>query len=109
MAEGRGERWFVAQAELDDVVKRLALRLDLGKGSGFLAPVATGVYVACARSRKTWQNVSSLQHRGYLHARVQCVACEAYGVTVVEVPWDRTEMGFTLLLQWVVLALAKGP
>jgi transposase len=60
------------------------------------------------RSPRTWQHLHFFQYQAFLHAslpRVKCGHCRK--VTQVEVPWARPGSGFTLLMDALVLTLAK--
>jgi len=60
------------------------------------------------RAQKTWQHLHFFQYKAFLHAPVPRVRCDACGkVTQVEVPWARPGSGFTLLMDALVLTLAK--
>lgn len=60
------------------------------------------------RAQKTWQHLHFFQYKAFLHAPVSRVKCGACGkVTQVEVPWARPGSGFTLLMEALVLTLAK--
>ena len=60
------------------------------------------------RTQRTWQHLHFFQFKAFLHAplpRVKCAQCGK--VTQVEVPWARPGSGFTLLMDALVLTLAK--
>ena len=60
------------------------------------------------RSPRTWQHLHFFQYQAFLHAslpRVKCGHCKK--VTQVEVPWARPGSGFTLLMDALILTLAK--
>ena len=60
------------------------------------------------RVQRTWQHLHFFQFKAFLHAplpRVKCGHC--HKVTQVEVPWARPGSGFTLLMDALVLTLAK--
>ncbi len=60
------------------------------------------------RAQKTWQHLHFFQYKAFLHAPVPRVKCSACGkVTQTEVPWSRAGSGFTLLMDALVLTLAK--
>lgn len=60
------------------------------------------------RLRRTWQHLHFFQYKAYLHAEVPRVCCGGCGKTTqVAVPWARPGSGFTLLMDALVLALAK--
>ena len=60
------------------------------------------------RQERTWQPLHCFQYRAYLHAKVPRVACGGCGkVTQAPVSWARPGSGFTLLMDALVVALAK--
>lgn len=60
------------------------------------------------RSQRTWQHLHFFQFKAFLHAPLPRVKCNQCGkVTQIEVPWARPGSGFTLLMDALVLTLAK--
>jgi len=60
------------------------------------------------RQARAWQHLHFFAYRAYLHARVPRVACGDCGkVTQVPVPWARPGSGFTLLMDALILTLAR--
>ena len=60
------------------------------------------------RAHRTWQHLHFFQFKAFLHAPLPRVKCNQCGkVTQVEVPWARPGSGFTLLMDALVLTLAK--
>ena len=60
------------------------------------------------RSQRTWQHLHFFQFKAFLHAPLPRVKCKQCGkVTQIEVPWARPGSGFTLLMDALVLTLAK--
>jgi transposase len=56
----------------------------------------------------TWRHLDFWQHKTYIHAEVPRVMCDDGHATVIDVPWARKGSGYTLLLEGMVLELAKG-
>ena len=60
------------------------------------------------RAPRTWQHLHFFQFKAFLHAPLPRVKCHQCGkVTQVDVPWARPGSGFTLLMDALVLTLAK--
>jgi transposase len=60
------------------------------------------------RAKKTWQHLHFSQYQAFLHAPVSRLKYGHCGkVTQVDVPWARPGSGFTLLMDALVLTLAK--
>jgi transposase len=76
-------------------------RLDCPACAGLNQPIHD-------RVQRTWQHLHFFQYKAFLHAplpRVKCGHC--HKVTQVGVPWARPGSGFTLLMDALVLTLAK--
>lgn len=60
------------------------------------------------RLKRTWQHLHFFQYKAFLHADLPRVKCGGCGKTTqVEAPWARPGSGFTLLMDALVLTLAK--
>lgn len=60
------------------------------------------------RTQRSWQHLHFFQYQAFLHAAVPRVKCGQCGkVTQVDGPWARPGSGFTLLMDALVLTLAK--
>jgi transposase len=101
--------WSVVETRFDAEDKRLDLRLDFPAGSRFACPEcrAAGCPIHDT-TQKTWRHQDFWQHQTYLTARVPRVRCERCGTHQVPVPWARPGSGFTLLLEALVLELARN-
>jgi transposase len=108
-ALGLESPWKVVSTSFDPVAKRLDLRIDFATGSRFVCP-------ECGAKRcpvhdtveKTWRHLDFFQHQAYLTARVPRVCCTACGTRLVAVPWARAGSGFTLLMEALILELARN-
>lgn len=60
------------------------------------------------RLQRTWQHLHFFQYKAFLHTPVPRVRCSGCGkVMQVPVPWARPGSGFTLLMDALILTLAK--
>ena len=60
------------------------------------------------RTQRTWQHLHFFQYKAFVHAPLPRVKCGHCGkVTQVEVPWARPGIGFTLLMDALILTLAQ--
>lgn len=108
LALGVEKPWEVVRIEFDEGAGRLDLYLDYPKGSKFRCPEdgqLCGVYDS---EERTWRHLNFFQYKAYLHARLPRVNCKRHGVKTVEVSWARPQAGFTLLMEALILALAKA-
>ena len=101
--------WSVVETRFDVGTKRLDLRLDFPAGGGFACPECQGVNRPVHdTSEKTWRHLDFFQHQAFLTTRVPRIRCDRCGVRQVQVPWARPGSGFTLLLEALILELAKN-
>ncbi len=101
--------WTVVETRFDAAAKRLELKIDFAPGSRFACPECQAA--ACPihdTSEKTWRHHDFWQHQTYLTARVPRVRCERCGTRQVTVPWARPGSGFTLMMEALILELAKN-
>ena len=107
LALGLAEPWFVSETKFDPAAKRLDLFLDFKRGYAFPCPECGKAGKTHDTEEKTWRHLNFFQHEAYLHARVPRTRCEDHGVRLVEVPWGRSQSGFTLLFEALVMLLAR--
>ena len=109
MALGLTPPWQVSATEFDPISKRLDIRLDFPRGSTFSCPECEQAGLkAFDTAEKTWRHLNFFQHEAYLTARVPRTKCDKCGTHLVDVPWARSESGFTLLFEAMIMVLAKN-
>ncbi len=109
MALGLTPPWQVSATEFDPIAKRLDIRLDFPRGSTFSCPECKRAGLkAFDTAEKTWRHLNFFQHEAYLTARVPRTKCDNCGTHLVDVPWARSESGFTLLFEAMIMVLAKN-
>jgi transposase len=109
MALGLTPPWQVAASEFDPDLKRLDIRLDFPKGSTFLCPECGKAGLkAYDTMEKTWRHLNFFQHEAYLTAKVPRTKCDKCGTHLITVPWARSDSGFTLLFEAMIMTLAKS-
>ncbi len=109
MALGLTPPWQVSATEFDPIAKRLDIRLDFPRGSTFSCPECERAGLkAFDTAEKTWRHLNFFQHEAYLTARVPRTKCDNCGTHLVDVPWARSESGFTLLFEAMIMVLAKN-
>ena len=101
--------WQVSASEFDADEKRLDIRLDFPRGSTFSCPKCeqSGLK-AFDTVEKTWRHLNFFQHEACLTARVPRTRCDKCGTHLVNVPWGRSDSGFTLLFEAMIMTLAKS-
>ena len=101
--------WVVTKSEFDAAARRLDIHLDFARGSRFDCPeCGVAGCPAYDSEEKTWRHLNFFQHEAYLHARVPRVTCKECGIKQVPVPWARSDSGFTLLFEALVMAMVQA-
>lgn len=99
--------WYVKEIQFSAAEKRLDLFLDFARGSTFACPACGTSGTAYDTRDETWRHLDFFQHAAYLHARVPRLDCPACGVKKIGVPWARTDSGFTLLFEALLMQLMQ--
>jgi transposase len=109
-ALGLGNDWEVTHIEFAREKAEVNLHLRYLRTASLPACKecqAPGVHIHDYRSH-TWRHLDFWQHKTYLHADVPRIRCEQGHVQNLDVPWARHGSGYTLLLEAMVLQMAKG-
>jgi transposase len=101
-----GTPWRVSDVQFDLEKRRLAIRLDFPPGSRFNHPRTGRPAPVYDTLERVWRHLNFFQFECYVHAFVPRVDDES-GVNLVEVPWARPQSGFTLLMEALVVMLAR--
>lgn len=101
--------WQVTKTEFDPTLRELRLQVDFRKGATFPCPTcqAAGCRVHDTVERE-WRHMDFFQHKAFIVARVPRVDCGSCGVHQASVPWARPGSGFTLLMEGLILELARA-
>ena len=105
LALGLRDPWQVSEVTFDPAQRRLDLRVDFARGSRFACPACGALCPVHDTSDREWRHLDFFQHQAYLHARVPRTSCPEHGALVVAVPWARSDSGFTLLFEGLVMAM----
>jgi transposase len=102
--------WQVSSSEFNPEQKRLDIKIDFPRGSTFPCPECGQVDLkAYDTVEKNWRHLNFFQHEAYLTARVARVDCPKCGVHLVNnIPWARSDSGFTLLFEAMIMTLVKS-
>jgi transposase len=110
VALGLGKDWEVSSFEFKPEQQEIHINVRHVR-SAVLPSCRTcdkaGIHIHDYRPH-TWRHLDFWQHKTYIHADVPRVMCEGGHATVIDVPWARKGSGYTLLLEGMVLELAKG-
>src|SRR6056297_403171 len=101
--------WEVERIEVSKENKRLDMKISFSRGASFACPVCGAAAPAYDSKEKTWRHLNFFQYDAYLTARVPRVKCPnaGCGVKQVPVPWARSDSGFTLLFEALVMTLVR--
>ena len=108
VALGLEQPWVVNRIEFSQEKAQLDLWLDLPAGSRFACPECRKACSVYDHSERTWRHLNFFQHKTFLHARQPRIECPDHGVKTVEVPWARSGVGFTLLMEAFILMLVQN-
>src|ERR1700751_898540 len=109
MALGIEPPWVGTKRDFDAPAKGRDVHLDFARISRFACPqCGIADCPAYDSEEKTWRHLNSFQHEAYLHARVPRVTWKECGIKQVSVPWARSDSGFTLLFEAVVMAMVQA-
>lgn len=109
IALGLESPWRVARVQFTEEAQRLELWLDFPAGSRFACPeCGQRLCGAYDTTERTWRHLNFFQHATLLHARLPRVECPEHGVKTVAVPWARSQVGFTLLMEAYILLLVQS-
>ena len=109
LALGIQAPWEVTKTEFKTThgTKELHLHIDFKKGTKFADETQTLCQVYDTK-QKTWRHLNFFEHACYLHCRVPRIRTSAGQVKLVDVPWARSQTGFTLLFEAYVMALIEN-
>lgn len=103
--------WYVKEINFDPKDGKLEIWIDFDRGSTFFYEDKElgikGHFKAYDTKEKTWRHLNFFQYQCYLHAWVPRVDLGDGKYRQVHTPWEGHSLGFTLLLEALILELAK--
>ena len=101
--------WLVLDIQFDPEKGRIDFKVGFPSGSKFNCPKChEGQQCVHDTRSRTWRHLNFFQYQAYLHADVPRVRCSKCGKTKqVQVPWARPSSGFSLLMEALLVVLAK--
>lgn len=101
--------WQVLDIQFDPEKGRIDFNVGFSSGAKFTCPecgeAEQGVHDTRAR---TWRHLNFFQYQAFIHADLPRVRCSGCGKTKqVPVPWARPGSGFSLLMEALLVVLAK--
>jgi len=114
-ALGLQSPWKVVKSGLEPNPKtdKLEMHLYIGwdAGAKFPCPEDGCEEPACScydsLPERTWRHLNMFQYKCFIHAKTPRINCKTHGVKAVKVPWARARSGFTLLMDGMILELAR--
>lgn len=101
--------WQVLDVRFSPESARIDFEVGFEKGAHFDCPGCGCEAPVHDTQEREWRHLNFFQYAAYLHARVPRVRCAHCGKTLqVEVPWARAGAGFTLLMEALLVTLAKA-
>lgn len=98
--------WILEKVEVDEE-KDLHMYVKFKRGEKFKCNECQELCPVYDTVEKTWRHLNCFEHKTYIHCKVPRIKCEKDGVHLVEVPWAKSNTGFTLLFEEFVMKLAK--
>ena len=101
--------WLVTHTDFQAAQRELRLHVDFKKGATFSCPSCHAVGCKVHDTvEKEWRHMDFFQHKAFIIARVPRVGCDRCGVHQVDVPWARPGSGFTMLMEGLILEMARA-
>lgn len=100
--------WYVTKLEFDAELKRLNLCIDFVRGSEFQCPECSSPCKVYDAAEREWRHLNFFEHLAFLKAYQPRTSCPTHGVKTVAVPWARASSGFTLLMEALMVELARN-
>jgi len=107
VALGVRSPWFVKDVKLSTSAKRMDIYLDFIKGSKFPCPICGELNDLHDTKVRTWKHLDFFHYEAFLHARVPRIKCNEHNVKMVHLPWARSNSGFSLLFETLIVTLCK--
>jgi len=99
--------WILSDIRFIQSEKLLEIWISFRKGSKFPCPICN--HLDCnihdTVDRK-WRHLNFFEHTAIIHGRIPRVKCPNCGVHQVDLPWTRSDSGFTLLMEAEIISLA---
>lgn len=100
--------WHVDGLEFKAAEKRLDIHVDFPRGSEFPCPECSVLCKVHDVEEHEWRHLNFFEHLTFLKARQPRTTCKEHGVKTVTVPWSRPGSGFTLLMEAIIVELARN-
>lgn len=103
--------WFISDIQFDSEKGRLDIYIDFERGSVFRyddpKEGITGDFKAYDTVLKKWRHLNFFQYECYLHAFVPRIDIGNGQKRLLTTPWEGKALGFTLLMEALILQMSK--
>ena len=101
--------WKVLDIQFDPEKGRIDFQVGFSSGAKFACPECGEAEQGVHDTRtRTWRHLNFFQYQAFIHADLPRVRCSGCGKTKqVPVPWARPGSGFSLLMEALLVVLAK--
>ena len=102
--------WYIKSIEFSSAEKQLDIHIDFAAGSRFeCSNCKSPNHSIHDTKERVWRHLNFFQFKTYIHARVPRTKCEKCGtIRLIDVPWARRSVGFTLLMDSLILILSQN-
>jgi transposase len=99
---------YVKNIEFKKEEGELHIYVDFKKGETFDCPVCnTPGMPVYDTEEKTWRHLDFFQFKAFIHFRTPRITCPDHKTHIINVSWGRPGSGFTLLMEAMIIELAK--
>lgn len=108
-ALGLASPWQVLDIQFDPKEGRINFNVGFSSGAKFSCPACGETEQGVHDTReRTWRHLNFFQYQAFIHADLPRVRCSTCGKTKqVPAPWARSGSGFSLLMEALLVVLAK--
>jgi transposase len=108
VALGISSPWFIETVHLDEQTNSLEIKINFTSGAKFACPNCNTECSVHDTMERRWHHLNFLHYCCYITARVPRINCSKCGKIIqIEAPFARSGSGFSLLLECMMLQLAK--
>lgn len=107
IALGIKSPWYIKDLELNIQEEQVTIYIDFERGSKFECPECNKLCSAYDTKEKVWRHLDFFHYKAYIHARVPRIKCDEHGIKTVNVPWSRSNTGFTLMFETLIIAMCR--
>jgi transposase len=108
LALGIEDPMFIDKIEFDKVNGELHIHINFKRGGKFACSICGKKECSVHdTTEKTWRHLNFFQYKCFIHFRTPVTKCDDCGAHLFVPLWGRTQSGFTILFEALILTLAK--